>query len=101
MQDLNRLLYFDDGQQQDASDLPELKSQLSLTALGNAIRYLKLVDETSNLGHFQVKQLNMDRFSDLDLSLSLSLSTRTHLSRILFQKFRLDSCIWMLQLSML
>lgn len=69
MQDLNRLLYFDDGQQQDASDLPELKSQLSLTALGNAIRYLKLVDETSNLGHFQVKQLNMDRFNNLDLSL--------------------------------
>lgn len=61
MQDLNRLLYFDEGQQRDASDLPELKSPLAVTALGGAIRYLKLIHEPSNLGLFKVKQLNMDR----------------------------------------
>lgn len=61
MQDLNRLLHFDEGQQPNASDLPELKSTLAVTALGGAIRYLKLIHESSNLGLFKVKQLNMDR----------------------------------------
>lgn len=98
MQDLNRLLHFDEGQQQDASDLPELKSALSLAALGNAIRYLKLVHETSNLGLFQVKQLNMDRLMIIsNISESFSSCNFNAIQLIVFH-IDLDSCIWMLRL---
>ncbi|XP_017859257.1 PREDICTED: DNA mismatch repair protein spellchecker 1 [Drosophila arizonae] len=66
LQDLNRLLRFAKGQQEDASGLKELQMQLAAEALRVAIRYLDLVNDAGNLGHYELKQLDLKRFVHLD-----------------------------------
>lgn len=61
VQDLNRLLRFEKGQQEDASAMSEMQLTLAMEALRAAIKYLDLVNDASNLGHYEMKQLNMNR----------------------------------------
>ncbi|ALC39938.1 spel1 [Drosophila busckii] len=66
LQDLNRLLRFAKGQQEDAQGLKELQMQLATEALRVAIKYLDLVNDAGNLGHYELKQLDLKRFVHLD-----------------------------------
>lgn len=61
VQDLNNLLHFEKGQKEDANSLPELTKSLAMSALSAAIKYLDLVSDSCNLGHFKVEQLNLNR----------------------------------------
>uniref|UniRef100_A0A1A9VQD0 DNA mismatch repair proteins mutS family domain-containing protein n=1 Tax=Glossina austeni TaxID=7395 RepID=A0A1A9VQD0_GLOAU len=65
-QDLNRLLHFNKGQQKDAKGLPELRLTLAMEALRVAIKYLDLTNDASNLGHYEIQQLDLKRFVHLD-----------------------------------
>ncbi|EDW57604.1 DNA mismatch repair protein spellchecker 1 [Drosophila virilis] len=66
LQDLNRLLRFAKGQQEDANGRKELQMQLAAEALRVAIRYLDLINDAGNLGHYELKQLDLKRFVHLD-----------------------------------
>lgn len=61
LQDLNRLIRFAKGQQEDALALPEMQLTMAMEALRVAIKYLNLVNDASNLGHYQMMQLNLKR----------------------------------------
>ncbi|KAI8121235.1 DNA mismatch repair protein spellchecker 1 [Lucilia cuprina] len=66
IQDLNHLLRFAKGQQEDATGMPELQLNIAMEALRVAIKYTDLVNDAGNLGHYQIKQLNLKRFVHLD-----------------------------------
>lgn len=66
IQDLNKLLKFAKGQKESANTMSETTKTVALAALGVAIRYLELVNETSNHGHYELKMLNLKRFVHLD-----------------------------------
>ncbi|XP_053958336.1 DNA mismatch repair protein spellchecker 1 [Anastrepha ludens] len=66
LQDLNRLVRFARGQQEDALTLPEMQLPMAMEALRVAIKYLNLTNDASNLGHYEMKQLNLKRFVHLD-----------------------------------
>lgn len=66
IQDLNKLLHFAAGQQESANTMPETSKTIALAALGVAIRYLELVGEAANHGHYELKLLNLHRFVHLD-----------------------------------
>ncbi|XP_017477150.1 PREDICTED: DNA mismatch repair protein spellchecker 1 isoform X1 [Rhagoletis zephyria] len=66
LQDLNRLIRFAKGQQEDALTLPEMQLTMAMEALRVAIKYLNLTNDASNLGHYEIKQLNLKRFVHLD-----------------------------------
>ncbi|XP_022223308.2 DNA mismatch repair protein spellchecker 1 [Drosophila obscura] len=66
LQDLNRLLRFAKGQQEDATGLKELQMLLAAESLKVAIKYLDLVNDAGNLGHYEIKQLDLKRFVHLD-----------------------------------
>lgn len=61
VQDLNNLLHFEKGQQENANAMPELAKSLAMSALGAAIKYLDLVSDTCNMGHFKIVPLNLKR----------------------------------------
>lgn len=69
IQDLNRLLHFKEGQHESANTLPEMSKQLAMSSLGAALKYLDLMSDTCNLGHFELKLLNLERFVVLDYSM--------------------------------
>ena len=62
IQDLNKLLRFAKGQKESANTMPETAKTIALAALGVAIRYLELVNESSNHGHYELKMLNLKRY---------------------------------------
>ncbi|XP_011294478.1 DNA mismatch repair protein spellchecker 1 [Musca domestica] len=66
IQDLNKLLRFNKGQQEDATGLPELTFTIAMEALKLAIKYLALMSDSSNLGHYTLQQLNLKRFVHMD-----------------------------------
>lgn len=61
IQDLNRLLQFKKGQQESANTLPEVSKVIAMSALGALMKYLNLTSDSCNLGHFQIKLLNLNR----------------------------------------
>lgn len=62
IQDLNKLLKFKDGQKDSAETLPELSNDVAMSALAAGLKYLNLVGDTCNLGHFELKLLNLNRY---------------------------------------
>lgn len=66
MQDLNNLLHFEKGQQETANSLPEVSKATAMSSLGAAIKYLDLVSDPCNFGHYKLTLLNLERFVYLD-----------------------------------
>lgn len=62
IQDLNKLLRFSKGQQEDVTGLEELNMTLAMASLKVVIQYLSLMSDAGNMGHYQLKQLNLKRF---------------------------------------
>lgn len=60
-QDLKHLLHFEKGQKEDANAIPQMAKTLAMSALGAAIKYLDLVADTCNMGHFKIVTLNLER----------------------------------------
>lgn len=58
---MNRLVRFSKGQQEDVNGLRELQMQLACEALRSAIKYLDLVNDSGNLGHYELRQLDLNR----------------------------------------
>uniref|UniRef100_A0A182PPT9 DNA mismatch repair proteins mutS family domain-containing protein n=1 Tax=Anopheles epiroticus TaxID=199890 RepID=A0A182PPT9_9DIPT len=63
---LNKLLRFRDGQQQNANTIPEVSKTLAIGALGAALNYLELTQEPGNHGQFRLESLDINRFVHLD-----------------------------------
>lgn len=66
VQDLNNLLQFSKGQQENANALPELKMSLAMSSLNAAIKYLDLMSESCNMGQYKIVLMNLSRFVHLD-----------------------------------
>lgn len=66
LHDLNKLLHFEKGQQETANALPEVNKTLAMSSLGAALKYLDLVIDTCNFGHYKLTMLNLERFVFLD-----------------------------------
>uniref|UniRef100_A0A1B6FWF4 DNA mismatch repair protein MSH2 n=1 Tax=Cuerna arida TaxID=1464854 RepID=A0A1B6FWF4_9HEMI len=73
-QDLNRLIMFEEGQQQSVNSLPESKFTTALSALGAIIRYLELCNDGENFGQFKLQLLDHSRFVHLDSAAVAALS---------------------------
>lgn len=61
VQDLNKLLKFEAGQQENAHALPEMAKNVAMSALGAALKYLNLIGDSCNWGHFEMNLLNLKR----------------------------------------
>lgn len=61
MQDLSRLLHFEKGQMEDFSTRPEVLKLIALSALGALLKYLGLVNDACNLGHYRIELINFNR----------------------------------------
>ncbi|XP_059618269.1 DNA mismatch repair protein spellchecker 1 [Phlebotomus argentipes] len=64
--DLNRLLYFEKGQQENLNTLLGGSKTLALQTLNVGIKYLELLADSSNYGHFKLNVMNLKRFMHLD-----------------------------------
>ncbi|KAK5650302.1 hypothetical protein RI129_001331 [Pyrocoelia pectoralis] len=65
-QDLNRLLYFLETQQRNASALPEMKLTEAMSCLQVGIKYLNLASDESNYNQFKISTYNANRYVRLD-----------------------------------
>lgn len=61
IQDLTRLIRFEEGQKIDFNMRPEVSKALALSALGALLKYLALVNDEYNLGHFEIKLIDCNR----------------------------------------
>lgn len=65
-QDLNKLLYFGDGQKRDYLIFPDLSNDDTIDSLQAVISYLKLVSHATNHNQFKVISWDFQRFVRLD-----------------------------------
>ena len=66
VQDLNNLLQFNEGQQENANSLAELKMKLAMGSLNAAIQYLDLLADRCNHNRYKMVLMKLDRFVHLD-----------------------------------
>ncbi|KAJ8942686.1 hypothetical protein NQ314_010010, partial [Rhamnusium bicolor] len=65
-QDLNRLLFFHEDQQRNASALPETNLKEAMGCLQALIRFLNLIGNEANFNQFKLSTLDAHRFVRLD-----------------------------------
>lgn len=73
-QDLNRLIYFQDGQQKDSKCLAEINLSHAMSALCCTIKYLDLIADNYNFNKFSMKVFDPKRYVHLDPSALYSLN---------------------------
>ncbi|XP_024935873.1 DNA mismatch repair protein Msh2 isoform X2 [Cephus cinctus] len=66
MQDLNTLVKFKKGQQQNAQSLPETNLNVAMAATASIIKYLELTSDEGNINQFTLQQLEQSRYVRLD-----------------------------------
>ncbi|KAF0754140.1 Uncharacterized protein FWK35_00019612, partial [Aphis craccivora] len=66
IQDLNKLIMFEDGQQPNAHTLPQLQLEVASAAIAAVIKYLELSSDSDNLNQYIVDNLGYDKFVHLD-----------------------------------
>lgn len=74
IQDLNRLLKFKEGQQQNANAFPETSKELTMTSLAAAIKYMGLLNDSNNFGRFKLSMIQSECFLHLDAAALLALN---------------------------
>nr|ATL75347.1 mutS-like protein 2 [Diachasma muliebre] len=74
IQDLNSLLKFKKGQQENAQALPETSLEQAMSATAALIKYLDLTSDASSIGQFSVKQLERSRYLKLDAAVIKALN---------------------------
>ncbi len=81
VRDLNKLLKFEKGQLENANALPEMSKTVAMGALGAALKYLNIIEDSNNLGHFEMKLLNLKRY------VGCALHMRSFLKALTFRIF--------------
>ncbi|XP_076230523.1 DNA mismatch repair protein spel1 isoform X2 [Nomia melanderi] len=66
VQDLNTLIKFKHGQQQNVQSLPEINLNLAMSATSALIKYLDLTSDEGNLNQFSIDQIEHSRYLKLD-----------------------------------
>ncbi|KAG7201856.1 hypothetical protein KM043_004574 [Ampulex compressa] len=66
IQDLNTLIKFKKGQQQNAQSLSEVNLNLAMSATSALIKYLDLTSDEGNLNQFNIDQIEQSRYIKLD-----------------------------------
>ncbi|XP_011305124.1 DNA mismatch repair protein Msh2 [Fopius arisanus] len=74
IQDLNSLLKFNKGQQENAQALPETSMEHAMSSTAALIKYLDLTSDASSIGQFSVKQLELSRYLKLDAAVIKALN---------------------------
>lgn len=68
VQDLDRLLHFEEGQQQTSRSIKEINLTLGMASLHKIIKYLELLVDDYNFNKFTVKILDTKKYVHLDAS---------------------------------
>ncbi|XP_043280096.1 DNA mismatch repair protein Msh2 isoform X2 [Venturia canescens] len=78
-QDLNSLIKFGKGQQENAQALPETNLKSAMSATAALIKYLDLTSDDGNMNQYSLKQLEQSRFIRLDAAAikALNIEERT------------------------
>nr|XP_050846789.1 DNA mismatch repair protein Msh2 isoform X1 [Vespula vulgaris] len=66
VQDLNTLIKFKKGQQENAQSLPEVNLTLAMSATSALIKYLDLTSDEGNIHQFSIEQIKQSRYLKLD-----------------------------------
>lgn len=66
IQDLNRLLYFHDGQKKDASVYPETNFKEAMCSLQAVSRHLHLIENEQSFNQFKISSLDVHQYVRLD-----------------------------------
>ncbi|XP_034173132.2 DNA mismatch repair protein spel1 [Osmia lignaria lignaria] len=66
VQDLNTLIKFKKGQQQNVQSLPEINFNFAMSATAALIKYLDLTSDEGNLNQFSIDQIEQSRYLKLD-----------------------------------
>lgn len=66
IQDLNTLIKFKKGQQQNIQSLPEANLSFAMSAISALIKYLDLTSDEGNLNEFTIDQIKESRYLKLD-----------------------------------
>ncbi|XP_014246973.2 DNA mismatch repair protein Msh2-like [Cimex lectularius] len=74
VQDLNRLIKFNEGQQQSANVIPQMEFSNAMSALAAGLKYLELCADEDNFGKFDINTLDHGRFVHLDSAAVYALS---------------------------
>uniref|UniRef100_A0A1B6C2N8 DNA mismatch repair protein MSH2 n=1 Tax=Clastoptera arizonana TaxID=38151 RepID=A0A1B6C2N8_9HEMI len=73
-QDLNRLIRFESGQQQNVNSLPQMDLKVACGCLGAVVKYLELCMDQDNFSQYNMKSLDHKRFVHLDVAAVQALS---------------------------
>ncbi|KAJ9599521.1 hypothetical protein L9F63_009993, partial [Diploptera punctata] len=65
-QDLNRILFFSEGQQENSLALPEMNLTTATSSLAAIIKYLELATDQTNFGQFSLTTLDLKRYVRMD-----------------------------------
>uniref|UniRef100_A0ABD2WUW8 DNA mismatch repair proteins mutS family domain-containing protein n=1 Tax=Trichogramma kaykai TaxID=54128 RepID=A0ABD2WUW8_9HYME len=81
IQDLNLLIRFAKGQQQNAQALPQTNLNLAMSATAALINYLNMTGDDGNSGQFTIEEIQRSRYLRLDSAAikALNLEPRTDL----------------------
>ncbi|KAF7989668.1 hypothetical protein HCN44_008342 [Aphidius gifuensis] len=66
IQDLNSLLKFKKGQQENSQALPETSLDHAMSSTAALIKYLDLTSDAANINQYRIKQLERSRYLKLD-----------------------------------
>lgn len=66
VQDLNRLLKFNNSEQGNAAMLSEIDLKYSMCGIAAIIKYLELLSDENNFGHFKLDKFELSQFVHLD-----------------------------------
>lgn len=74
VQDLNRLLKFKDGQQQNAQTIPQMSLSVAMSSLSAVVKYLELCSDSDNFGLYKMQNLDRKKFLHMDSAAISALS---------------------------
>lgn len=75
---LNRLLRFKKGQQENAAALPEMDLTHSMASLAALVKYLSLMSDESNFGQFTLSTFDLTQYMRLDSAAAAALHLSTY-----------------------
>lgn len=81
IQDFDRLLHFEEGQQQSCRSINEINLTLAMTGLHHVVKYLDLLADDYNFNRFKIRILDTKKYVYLDAAAMRSLNVLPKSSR--------------------